>query len=162
MRSPELEEKELVRAKNAAYRYLSYRSRSQAEVEAKLRDNEFSEAVIQHVLSHLVRLGYLDDEMFSDQWARGRVRLRGFGRLRIEQELRNKGVSRDIIRKTLGEVFEDSSEIDIARREAEKKTRSLSRFEPEVRRRRLAAFLERKGFSSDIIRIVMHDVLHSL
>ena len=63
----ELEKKELVRAKNTAYRYLSYRPRSYAEVEKKLRHQEFGEALVNAVLSDLVRLGYLNDEKFADQ-----------------------------------------------------------------------------------------------
>ena len=60
-------------------------------------------------------------------WARSRIRLRGFGRRRIEQELRNKGVDRDIIHEAIGEVFGELPEIDVALREAEKKLRSLRR-----------------------------------
>jgi regulatory protein len=152
------DDKEYTRAKNIAYRYLSYRSRSYAEVEKKLRDKGVGDVAVRTALSDLIRLGYIDDKKFADQWAQSRVRLRGLGRRRIEQELRNKGVSRDIIREALGEVFEDSSEADIARREAEKKLKTLVRFDPEVRRRRLAGFLERKGFSSEIIHIVLRDI----
>ncbi len=156
---PELDDKELGRARNAAYRYLTYRSRSRVEVEQRLAEKGFAGLVVRSVLSDLERLGYINDREFACRWAANRVRLRGFGRRRIERELRNKGVSRGIIRVTLGEMFENSSEIDVARREAEKKVRSLNRFEPEVQRRRLAGFLERKGFSSDIIRVIIHDVL---
>ena len=103
-------------------------------------------------------MGYLDDARFAEQWARSRARVRGFGRRRIEQELRSKGIDRGTARDALERFFEDSSESEIARKEAEKKLKSLSRFEPEVRRRRLAGFLERKGFSSEIIRSILHSV----
>jgi regulatory protein len=152
------DEKEVKRARNTAYRYLTIRPRSRAEVEQKLHDRAFPSDIIQSVIDHLLRLGYLNDERFARQWAASRVRTRGFGRRRIEQELRTKGVSRDIIRVTLEGQFEDSAEIDVARREAEKKLRSLTRFEPDVRRRRLAGFLERKGFPSGIIRAVLRSV----
>ncbi len=102
-------------------------------------------------------MGYVNDHEFAGQWARSRVRLRGFGKRRIEQELRSKGISRDIIHEILADLFQDSPESDIARLEAQKKLKTLTCFEPEVRRRRLAGFLERKGFSSDIIRSVFND-----
>ncbi len=156
---PEWDDKELGRARNAAYRYLTYRPRSRTEIEQKLEEKGFAGPIVQSVLNDLGRLGYINDREFARQWAASRVRLRGFGGRRIERELRNKGVSRDIIHEAVGHVFEDTSEVDIARREAEKKVRNLTRFEPEVRRRRLAGFLERKGFSSVIIRVIMHDVL---
>jgi regulatory protein len=153
-----IEEKILTRARNTAYRLLTYRPRSQGELEAKLREKDFPEPVVQEVMTGLVRLGYVNDRDFARQWAAGRIRLRGFGRRRIEQELRNKGISRDIIRETLCAVFEDSPEADIAQQEAEKKLRSLARCAPEVRRRRLAGHLERRGFPSETIYNVLRRV----
>ncbi|MHB8843165.1 MAG: regulatory protein RecX [Nitrospirota bacterium] len=143
------------RAKNSAYRYLTIRSRSRSEVERKLRDREFPPDIISSVIDHLIKLGYVNDEKFARDWAASRVRSRGFGRRRLEQELRIKGIGHDIVRTSLKGLFEEESELDVARREADKKLRTLSRFEPEVCKRRLAGFLERKGFSSEIIRIVI-------
>ncbi len=154
-----MNEQELTKAKNTAYRYLTYRPRSRAEVEQKLAEKGFSGETVQTVLADVDRLGYINDREFARQWAAGRVRLRGFGRRRIGQELRDKGVSRDIIHQAVAEVFDDSTELDIARGQAEKKLKTLTRFEPEVRRRRLAGFLERKGFSPDIILTILQTVL---
>ena len=151
-------EKLLKRAKNTAYRQLTIRPRSRKELADKLRDREFDEHTISVVLEHVTRLGYLDDVKFAAQWAAGRIRHRGFGRRRLEQELRIKGISREIITETLNTLFEEAPEAETARKEAEKKLRTLTRFEPEVRRRRLAGFLERKGFSSEIIRSILHAV----
>lgn len=155
MPSAESEDKQLKRAKNSAYRYLTIRPRSNKELADKLHDKKFSDPVIAAVLEHVTRLGYLDDGKFAAQWAASRIRSRGFGKRRLEQELRIKGISRDIIKETLTTLFEESAESDIARKEAEKKLRTLTRFEPQVRRRRLAGFLERKGFSSEIIRTIL-------
>jgi len=111
--------------------------------------------MIDAVLEHVTRLGYLDDGKFAAQWAASRIRSRGFGRRRLEQELRIKGISSAIIKDTLNTLLEEAPEAETARKEAEKKIRTLTRFEPEVRRRRLAGFLERKGFSSEIIRTIL-------
>ena len=155
-------EKEMTRAKNTAYRYLSYRPRSRVEVEQKLVDKGFSRDITGAVLADLARFGYIDDHVFARQWAGSRIRLRGFGRRRIEQELRGKGVDPEIIRDILRKVFLDSSETEIARREAEKKLKTLTRVHPEARRRRLAGFLERKGFSSEIIHSIVLDLKNAL
>jgi regulatory protein len=151
MENSELEQKELKRAKNTAYRYLTIRSRSRAEILKKLRDKEFSPTMIEAVVEHLLRLGYIDDRKFACQWATSRARLRGYGRHRIEQELRQKGVDREIIREALNEAVPPEDERENARRVAEKKLRTMKRVEPEVRRRRLAGFLERKGFPHEIV-----------
>ena len=147
----ELHEKDLKRAKNTAYRYLTIRSRSKAEIVKKLYDKEFSPSVIETVMEHLFRLGYVDDRKFACQWAASRARLRGYGRKRIEQELRQKGVGQETIREALGEAIPLEDEQETARKVAEKKLRTMKNLEPEARKRRLAGFLERKGFPHEII-----------
>jgi regulatory protein len=156
--SSKSEDEQLKRAKNTAYRYLTIRPRSRKELADQLQDKEFTNLMIAAVLEHVTRLGYLDDEKFAAQWAASRVRSRGFGRRRLEQELRIKGISRDIIKETLDTLFEEAPEAETARKEAEKKNKTLTRFEPDVRRRRLAGFLERKGFSSEIILTILRTV----
>ena len=145
-------DKECSRAKNIAYRYLSYRPRSHAEVEKKLRDQGFGDDTVLTVLSNLIRLQYVDDERFADQWAQSRVRLRGLGRRRIERELRDKGVDRETVRRALDGVLTADLEIETARMAVERKLASMRTLDRQTRRRRLAGFLERKGFSFAVIR----------
>jgi len=144
-------DKEGVRAKNVAYRYLSYRPRSHAEVEKKLRDKGFGHDAVRTVLSQLVRLGYIDDEKFADQWVQSRVRLRGLGRHRIERELRDKGVDRETVRRALAGVLTADVETETARKAAKRKLTMMKDLDRETRRRRIAGFLERKGFSHEVI-----------
>jgi regulatory protein len=158
MGNAELEDKALVRAKNSAYRYLTYRPRSKAELEAKLHDKEFEDSIVRQVISDLIRLGYVDDRQFARQWAQSRVRLRGFGRRRIAQELKNKGVDREIIQQTFAELFADDSEFETAKLTAQKKLATLKSVDYATRRRRLAGFLERKGFSFEIISRVLKEI----
>jgi regulatory protein len=152
------DDREIKRAKITAYRYLAMRARSRTEVEQKLAGKGFSLEIVGSVLAHLDRLGYVDDTKFARDWASGRVRARGFGRRRIEQELRTKGIGREIIGETLAGLFRGSAELEIARREADKKLRTMARYEADVRKRRLAGFLERKGFSSETIRTVLREI----
>ena len=157
MRNTEQDDKEYIRAKNSAYRYLTYRPRSRAEIESKLHNKGFTDAVVRQVISDLIRLEYVNDREFARQWTRSRVRLRGFGRRRIEQELRSKGIDRDIIRQTFGELFGDDSEFETAKQTARKKLSTMRSVDRETRRRRLAGFLERKGFPFEIIGRVLRE-----
>jgi regulatory protein len=154
----ELSEKDLKRAKNTAYRYLTIRSRSKVEILKKLRDKEFSEPVIETVMEHLLRLGYVDDRKFACQWATSRARIREYGRHRIEQELRQKGVAKETIREALVETIPPEDERETARTVAEKKLMTMKSLEPEARKRRLAGFLERKGFPHEIIWDILRTV----
>jgi len=151
----ELEEKELTRAKDAAYRYLTYRPRSRAEVETRLREKGFDEAVINVAISALIRLGYLNDEKFARLWAENRVRLRAFGRRRIERELREKGIDSSIVLQALAGVFTPDIENETAEKAAAVKLKGMKSCDRDTRHRRLAGFLERKGFPYDVIRAVV-------
>ena len=150
-------DKELTRAKNTAYRYLTYRPRSRAELVQKLHDKGFDVAIIEAVIDDLGRLGYVNDRQFASQWSLSRIRLRGFGRRRIEQELKAKGIERELIQETFAEVFGENSELETAMRVVEKKMRSMKSIDREVRRRRLGGLLERKGFPYDVIGKVLRD-----
>ncbi len=154
----DLRGKELTRARNAAYRVLTFRPRSYAELEQKLREREFDESVIREVLADLERLGYVNDRQFAGQWAAARLRLKGLGRRRIEQELRRKGVPQEILREAVAEAVPPDEEREAAVKAAEKKLRTMLSVSSDVRMRRLAGFLERKGFSSEITRSIIHMV----
>lgn len=149
------DEKVFTRAKNTAYRFLAYRPRSRAEIIQKLQDKEFDDATIEAVLADLERLGYVNDRQFAGQWASGRVRLRGFGRRRIERELKKKGIGSEIIKQTLADVCGDQTEIETAKKTVERKLVSMKTLDRETRRRRLAGCLERRGFSFEVIRSVL-------
>jgi regulatory protein len=155
-------DKEHTRAKNVAYRYLTYRPRSRAEIEAKLVDKGFNDAIIAAVLADLARLGYVNDLQFARDWTRGRIRLRGFGRRRIGLELKNKGIGLEMIREVFAEIFSEEPESETAKRVVEKRLNTMKALDRETRRRRLAGFLERKGFSFDIIRNVLRDTDRSV
>ena len=153
-----MNDKELTRAKNAAYRLLTYRPRSRAELRAKLHEKEFTEEITEAVLADLARFGYVNDLQFAHDWTRSRIRLRGFGRRRIEQELKNKGIDREIIREVFAEAFSDETEIGTAKRVAAKKLNTMKTLDRDTRKRRLAGFLERKGFSFEIVITVLRDI----
>jgi regulatory protein len=148
-------EKTFARAKNTAYRLLTVRPRSRSEISDTLRGRGFNDAVSEQVIAELERYGYVNDRQFAEQWAAGRVRTRGFGRRRVEQELRGKGVNAGIVREVMRATFSPGFEETVAKQTAERKLRSLQNIDPFTRKRRLAGFLERKGFPSDIIHSVI-------
>ncbi|HET7230820.1 MAG TPA: regulatory protein RecX, partial [Longimicrobium sp.] len=85
-------------------------------------------------------------------------RLRPHGRRRLAQELRAKGVDDETARTAIDEVMEreDASEHDLARAAAARwKPRPGE--EPERARRRLHAFLARRGFGGDVVREVVDE-----
>ena len=148
-------DKMFVRAKSEAYRLLTYRPRSCAELRQKLQAKTFNDAVIDAVLEFLAQLGYVNDSLFAEQFASSRIRLCGWGKRRIGRELGNKGIERQVINETLSRIFEHDTEIVTAKKAAERKLASMKSVDRKTRYRRLAGFLERRGFSFDVIRAIL-------
>lgn len=133
-----------------AYKFLSYRSRSQAEVHAKLSQLGFPQESIETTLEKLRSLKLLDDESFARGWARGRAEGRGYGPLRIERELRQKGIERSLIREVVRETFGRGEGKETAKTLLEKKFRGKDLSDQRILGRAVA-FLQRRGYPSSVI-----------
>jgi len=81
-------------------------------------------------------------------------------RRRVQQELAKRGISRELAEAALADVFADEGvgEGEAVARLARKKLRSLIRLDAPTRRRRLYAFLARRGFEHDDISRVLRDL----
>ena len=93
---------------------------------------------------------YAGDESFARDWTRSRVEGRGYGPLRIRQDLRNKGVDESLILDILRETFGAGHESKRARQALDKQFRREKLDDPRVLRR-AAAFLQRRGYSETVI-----------
>jgi len=154
----ELETESLVvQAMDRAIVLLSHRARATVELRRRLTKLEYPTFAIDEALERLTRLGYLDDASFARQLARGRMLASGQSRFRIRSELLRKGVDRDTAEEAIDETLatEDVDERSIIERVAAKKAKSLARLDPQTRRRRLYAFLARRGFAIDDINRVV-------
>ena len=102
----------------------------------------------------------LDDAAFAQAFTRAKVLGANKSRRRVQQELAQKGVARDVSEAAISAVFEAEGidQREVVEAAALKKARSLARLEPVVRRRRLYAFLARRGYDADDIRHAMRVV----
>ena len=86
-------------AKQKAYRLLSLRPHSEKELEKKLWEKGFSAAVVKETLEKLRELKYLNDASFAGQWARNLAVNKLWGNKKIVLNLREKGVSAELINR---------------------------------------------------------------
>ena len=84
-----------------AFRYLSRRDRTVAEVRAHLLAKETSDSVIDEVVEELRVQGYLDDARYAQRFAEDRRNLDGWGSERIERKLRSLGIEREEVAAAL-------------------------------------------------------------
>lgn len=143
-----------------ALNMLALRARSSRELRRQLvRKGEPAEQV-DVVIERLLAARLLDDEAFARQFARSKAVGAGMSRRRIQQELRRRGVARDVGDGAIEEVFVEEAldEGAVVEQAARKKLRSLKNVDPETRKRRLYAFLARRGYELDDIRRAMQTV----
>lgn len=138
-----------------ALHYLSYRPRSESEVESSLKEKGFDEGAIAYVLERLKQDRYLGDEQFAQLWVENRSSFRPRSRRMLRYELRQKGVSEENISNALDGAEEESS---LAYQAAARYASRLKDEEWDTFRKRLAAFLARRGFSYGTISPVVRTV----
>lgn len=148
----------LDKVKQAAYRLISYRPRSVAEVKRHLSRKGYEEQLIDTAVAHLIAVDLLNDEAFARYWVEQRETFKPRSQMVISQELRQKGVSRDIIERVLTDV----DELAAARRAAEKKARVWASLPAEVFRTKLGNFLQRRGFHYEIINQITKEIWQSI
>jgi len=152
----ELEMKdEVERSYERALNFLSYRPRSEEEVRRNLREKDVDDQVIEVVIGRLTRAGLVDDREFANYWVDNRARFNPRGLRGLRYELRRRGVSHAIIDEAL-DSFDASA---AASRVAEAGARRLSREAPDDFRRKLKAYMARRGFSYHLIKPLVEEKL---
>jgi regulatory protein len=136
---------------------LAARARSRVELRRLLLRRGEPAGLVDRVLERLERAGYLDDADFARQFARTRALGRGMSRRRVQQELARRGVAREVADAAIADVFRDegADEYAAVERLARKKLPGLARLDAPTRRRRLYAFLARRGFEAEDIQRVL-------
>lgn len=138
-------------ALNDAVTLLAVRNRSRLEIRQSLLRRKYDHAVIEMVLFKLEKEKLLNDEEFSAQWVQ--ARMSKYGPIRIAQELRMKGIDRDMTGSAIQEVLTEDQELENAVLLAMKKLRTEKTDAEEIKRfQRITSFLVRRGYSWEIAR----------
>lgn len=137
-----------------AYKYISYRPRSEQEVRLHLKKSGSLEE-IEKTIAKLKKLGVINDLSFAEWWAEQRRLFRPKSRLVIAQELKQKGISKIIVDGIKSEMDERSTASQIAKKKLEKMNRLLSQ---EEKKKKIIPYLARRGFSWDVIREIIEKI----
>jgi regulatory protein len=145
-----------------ALNVLDTRARSVVELRRALIRKGEPAADVDAAIERLRGNGLLDDANYARQLTRSKALTAGHSRRRIGQELAKRGVERSVADAAIADVFEDEAVDEAAaiERVAMKKLRTLATVDADVRRRRLYAFLGRRGYGHDEIQRAMRRVLN--
>jgi regulatory protein len=135
--------------------FLSYRPRSEAEMRRKLNEQGFEAAVLDATIQRLKENGFLGDEKFAQDWVENRSTFRPRSKRLLALELRQKGVAEEEIQKALAESEDENS---LAYQTATAYARRLASADWETFRKRLGAYMARRGFTYGTIAPVLRRV----
>lgn len=129
----------------------------------KLVQKGYEEADISAAIDRLVASGLVDDARFAEQFARSRLHGHGSSKLRLRQQLFQRGIPTEVSAAAIERVLdEDPVDLEaIVERAARRKLASMGDLEPGVLRRRLYAHLARAGYNPDEIRTAIRKVLET-
>ena len=144
------------KAKEIAFRYLSYRPRTVKEVVDKLRGKRIPPEIIEPVIEDLKRLKLLDDRSFARSWIGERLANRPGGRRLLQRELRLKGVAPELIEEAIDELY--PQEVEVAKELLRKRMSRFKGLNPKKLRARAWGLLLRRGFSSQTAQECMEEL----
>ena len=146
---------DLEAACRAAVRLLASRSRSRADLRRRLVQKQHPPAAADGALARLEARGLLEDRRFAREYAASHALRRGPARLL--RDLLAQGVERDTAEEAVRAALADEGvdPVSAARAVAEKRARQLAGLPAPVRKRRLVAFLVRRGFGGAEVRAVV-------
>jgi regulatory protein len=133
---------------------LSARAYTERGLRRKLEQKEFDPAEVDAAIERLTSARLIDDEKYAEEFARQKLLNGGSSVRRVVQDLRRKGVSVELARAAVARVSENEP-VDIAasvESQARKKLASMGGLDDDTKRRRLFAFLARRGFELDDIK----------
>jgi regulatory protein len=142
----------------SALRRLARRDHSETEIRSALVELGHGDEEIEETVGRLKAARYLDDHRYAERYTLSRLTTAGHGRARIRQSLRQRGVAGELVEQALTKAASEGTEREALEAVARKYWRLHARVEPEIRLKRLWAFLLRRGFPAGLI----HDRLRSL
>ncbi len=149
-------------AKNVAIRFLSYRPRSEWEIEKKLSDKEFKSEIIKNTICWLKEENLINDSDFAIQWIRYLIGKKPAGRIKLRNELYKKRIDRKIIDNAIDSFFEQhEDELSLAKQLVRKKQISFQLKNVKIEPAKIISLLKRQGFSNTVMQRIYEECLEN-
>ena len=130
--------------------YCAYQDRCHKEVNQKLRDMGMIPLAIDEIIGHLIQENYLNEERFAKSFARGKFKIKKWGKKRIINELKQRDITKYNITTALKEIDDEEyiRTLDIL---AKKRLRQISEINIQKRKKKLADYLLYRGWESHLV-----------
>ncbi len=127
--------------------YCAYQDRCHQEVLVKLKEMGMIPEAIDQIMGHLISGSFLNEERFARSFARGKFRVKKWGRIRITHELKKREISPYLIRMALEELEEDEY-TDTLKTLARKRLSLLKGLDTRLQKKKVYDYLIYRGWES--------------
>ncbi len=145
-------------ATRALEHFCAYQERCHKEVEKKLTDLRMIPEAQDKIILHLLQHNFLNEERFSKAFARGKFKVKKWGKIKIVNELKFKNISPYNIKTALKEI--DTKEYySTLLKTAKKKLQLIKETNSYKKKNKLYTYLQSKGFESNLISEAVNELL---
>ena len=140
----------IIEATKKLEHYCAYQDRCHEEVIQKLRSMKMDSDEIDAIIVHLIASNFLNESRFACSFARGKHRIKHWGKIRIVNELKFRKISQYNINLALKEITTEEYEATFHNL-AEQNWESIRELNPLKKRKKFCDYLLRKGFESNLV-----------
>lgn len=130
--------------------FCAYQERTHKEVRTRLSELEVVGDESEAILTYLIKNNYLNEERFARIFAGSKFRQKKWGRIKIRQELKMRGISDYCLKAGMSEI--DDNDYMITLQEIiEKKSKDIKDSNKLIIKQKLVKFVLSKGFEHDLV-----------
>ncbi len=129
--------------------YCAYQERTHQEVRDKLYSYGLHKSDVEDILTQLITSRFLNEERFAKAFAGGKFRIKHWGKNKIENELKKRGISTRCIQTGLKEI-DGPDYRKTLRQLIAKKTRTVTEQNLFKKRDKVARFVIGKGYEPEL------------
>ena len=143
-------------AKEKIQAYCAYQERCHQEVTKKLKSWGLIPDAVDMLLAELMQHNFLNEERYARSFARGKFRIKKWGRIKIRLELKKREIYSKCIEFAMQEIDEDAY-YETLKEVLQKKSNLEKEIHPYKRKAKLTRYLVSRGYEYDLIRMAMED-----
>lgn len=160
LKSTVLARQRIVDAKQRALAFATYKPRTEVQVRRKLHEVGFLQHEQELAIQFLKEFNYIDDAEFARMFVGDFLLRKPSSASRVKMELRKRGISELQAQSAIELYFPKDTTTELALKAAEKKLRSVKHKPIEKQKTALVGYLQRQGFSWEIIKNILNELLN--
>jgi|SRR5690554_369183 len=145
--------------KQSIQKWCALQERSSFEVTQKLILWNIDKKIIPQIINELRDENFLNDERFAEDYARGKFRIKNWGKIKIKLSLQQKKVSSNYIDAAIDKIDQEEYLKSLQNLAKKKNDQITAKLTPYDRKVKLYQFLLSKGFENKLVRDVIDEIV---